>query len=541
MTSVNERLEHLRRTQARRATPEDFESARLRLPPPTRRTAGPPAPRSWLDPVTYRSNALVIEGDFDNAVPPSTRRPALGTFPDIKLPDRRSLVHHTLKGLAADLDWHIEYDHEYLSELPTKLKPLLLSYIATYSQNGSPIIALRLLFDDIHTNDSDTLTHLDLGGALGRALSLKQLTQYWTRRPRDTSNHHSPVPVLPDSWDEDTPDTHSAPYSVSLTPTPTLRFPALTHLSLSHASSSTSWTELLHFSRHLTNLTFLSLAFWPAPSLPGTAASFSSSSSINPTTTATASDDAATDAAHLLSHLARTTPSLRILDLTGCQSWWRALRTTTPLGTPLPRTHKPRGALAHARAVAFDQTPTQPGAAPATIGVDWSTAWPRLATLLLRQNTLPPDIHATFFARALASRGRAPSASAPPAAHQRPGHDDLLGGLHALGLDASAYAPPAAPAAGGAWRNAGQERYRVASTSPAVLSSVAAVARRRAWCAAESEALLVEGWVRGRRRGATGVSRVGVEHGWGVAELLAAGYERAELEEAGLFVPYDEG
>lgn len=539
MSSVTERLEHLRRTQARRATDEDFEPAHLRAATRSQRTPGPPAPRSWLKIGESRHGGIIIDGEFADEIN-VTRRPALSAVGGTQLPPQRSLLHQTLKGLAADIEWHAEYDHEYLSAIPTRLKPVLLSYIATYSPNGASLQVLRFLFDVQDTTDCETVECINLGGALGRALTLKQLNQYWVGRQQlGASKTSAAVNSIPDSWDEESISTSLRNSTLRSGPTVGLHFPSLVHLCLSHPSASISWTEFLHFARHLGSLSSLSLAFWPFPSIPGS--SNTSRASASNLTMDHDSEDATADAAHLLSHLARCTPNLRSLDLTGCSTWWYVLRTTTPLRTSSysrshdsPRLHNP------AFSVSFDSVNTTllPRSAASTTlssldrvmnGIDWASAWPRLARLHLVQPHLPTNINAAFFARAIAVRGRAPTIFAPgelDAPHRDRPHA-------AAGLRDSVHAPPV-------WRapTPPLPSYSVTSSSPAVLSSVAAVQRRRAWCAAESDALLVEGWIRGRRKeGSSTLSHFTVEHGWGVNELLAAGYEPWELEDAGLHVP----
>lgn len=493
--TVNERIEHLRRTQTQHTAPEGAASVR-REPLPTaerRRIAGPPPPRSWIANYEPAQNAIRLSSG--RVGPGQTRRPeALGYFPGDDFPEESSLVHHVLKSMAHDFNWHLDYDHYYLSTLPVKLKGVLLSYIARYGpQDGLTVQALKVLFSTQRRSDiSDStgvegLTRLDLGGSVGRSLSLKQLGSYWRCRNMSTSDS---IAALPETWD--------APPLPSSIESP-LRFPSLTRLSLAFPGIGASWSDLLAISRHLTSITHLSLASWPTPRL---------ASGVAPTLTpskAPAQEDSWAEAAHILKQLSRNTPSLQYLDLDGCNSWLQALSTKTVTNVrATPRGFRDRAQFDFSRHVTA--MPNDPSG-----GTEWSGSWRHISHVSVRQGWVPKGMNPRALHALYKARGQQPS--------------DLAN----LTTQARSLAP---------------ETYSLFSSSHAVRESVQAETNarheRETWFKMETEALVLEAHVRRLRSEARARNTPGggnamcvFDHGWGREELLEAGYDENELWEAG--------
>ena len=288
--------------------------------------AGPPPPSSWLN--------------HRNQAPPHSQRVSaqqslrvahvapehLDALPDLYLPPGRSLMFQALKALAINWEWHLEFDRYYLATLPTRLKQALLWFISNFNQQGITRQGLETLFlDDTvieDATDSESLTHIDLSNFICKSLDLKDLKEFLAN-PRIAPNFgelDASNSIVPDTWD--------APSTTQLLHLSTPRFPSLTHLSLSHPTNA-SWKSLLSLAPHLTTLTHLSLAFWPAPSLnsnpivEGVAPSGNSDSyDFGKTLT----DEFRTEAAEILRHFSRKTYCLKWLDLTGCCAWIGALR-----------------------------------------------------------------------------------------------------------------------------------------------------------------------------------------------------------------------
>ena len=281
--------------------------------------AGPPPPKSWLE-------------GRDRAQPSSTRTSGpdrrltdkhVGSLPGLYVPNERSLEHLTLKCLAKNWLWHSHYDQYYLATLPPRSKETLLTYISTYNNRGIDSGGLRVLFLDYKelegATGSESITYLDLGTSVGRAIKLRELKESLTRRARD-----DPITLeledVPDSWDEET----RLPTSISPS-----RFPSLTHLSLSNPTN-VSWKGLLSLGPHLATLTHLSLAFWPTPSLtPNSKTAYRTSPAGNVDYGASnfysESDGDFSEAAGNLKRLSKATYCLQWLDLTGCSDWVQAL------------------------------------------------------------------------------------------------------------------------------------------------------------------------------------------------------------------------
>ncbi|KZF21728.1 hypothetical protein L228DRAFT_158667 [Xylona heveae TC161] len=350
--------------------------------------AGPPPPLSWLT-ESIHAPAQIQEMDRRRTI--SRARPRhVDRLPGMRLPrDSRSLIHQCLRALATNWEWHVVYDQYYLATLPAGLKSALLSYIGVYgSDNGVGIDGLRILFLNPGELEDATpaaeTTHLDLTGAVGRSIGMKQLGQYLfppvpapgpatgsstsaatattatTAMGTSSSSETSqPAPAAPaileestsspppfpeitelsdvlESWEDEADAEEQVNAKSNFIPQPlsfnNTRFPHLTHLSLSHPGPGASWSRLLSLSSHLATLTHLSLAYWPPPSLTpnsrtATAVSkFSPAVSYGGTTIYSAFEGDWLEAASILRRLSRATYCLRWLDLEGCTSWLGALK-----------------------------------------------------------------------------------------------------------------------------------------------------------------------------------------------------------------------
>ncbi|MCJ1240749.1 hypothetical protein MMC14_008753 [Varicellaria rhodocarpa] len=357
-TSVNDLIQHFRRSQvasvADRQTHNDTNTptvhpslkAILQLPdtlPPRprsgmftsdgrrhQRPAGPLPPGSWMTDSIHAPRRL--QDIPRRRQTEQYHRPRnLHRLPGLYLPDKKSLVHQTLKALATNWQFHIQYDQYYLAMLPGRLKQALLAYIAVRdSDSGVTLKGLETLFlDQTQLKDatgSDDITHLDLAASISNSeLTFKELHTFLTKQPpseslfqRLPSRTSSPDDV-PEFWDDPDP-TSSAAF---LTAVP--RFPLLTHLSLSHARQP-SWRSLLSLAPHLATLTHLSLGYWPSPSLTPNSNTASTTSPIGnvpygATNLYSASDGDWSEGASILRRLAKATLCLKWLDLEGCTQW----------------------------------------------------------------------------------------------------------------------------------------------------------------------------------------------------------------------------
>lgn len=168
------------------------------------------------------------------------------------------------------------------------------------------------------------ITSLDLTGALGRSLTLRDVTTFlFPARPT--------APVLEDaqdSWDA-SEDRPAARLSHALVPN-------LTHLSLAinpELAQNASWRDLLTLAPKLRSVTHLSLAYWPEPcflqnakfvtvgspqghQIPYGGTNYYSHSI----------DHDWSEALLVLKKLSQSLYSLEFLDLTGCASWFKALK-----------------------------------------------------------------------------------------------------------------------------------------------------------------------------------------------------------------------
>lgn len=328
------------------STPGPGHSGPARL----RRIPGPPPPRSWLTysihaPAKYkRGSSGEHENDGRRLQVRSSILPA-GSFPP-----ERSLQHLALKKIASNWPWHVEYEREYLGELPSNLKETLLSYLAIYNEVGSPVLnPLRVLFldgDDHAQEERGEVTRLDLGNGVGLWTSLKGLekdlfTKTTAKRASGSSELSTTVSDAPDSWDADDDSDDVSNPSLAMVPRVTHNFQNLKHLSLSISPGNTqaaSWTSLLSIAAELGTLSSLSLAYWPQPTFTPNAACTRAVVHVpgarpvvyGGTNMYTSLDNDWREAAGILRTLSRALYCLTWLDLTGCGDWWEALLWTSP-------------------------------------------------------------------------------------------------------------------------------------------------------------------------------------------------------------------
>ncbi|KAI0404317.1 hypothetical protein F4802DRAFT_567626 [Xylaria palmicola] len=298
-----------------------------RRPPP-----GPPPPRSWV--------ALSQSRHATSSGPPNDdtyTRIRHYPMPDTYAPAEGSLVGMLLRRIAEDWPQQRDWNRFHLYTLPTRLRLALLAHIADIYSSGISLIDLRLILSgpsesdlaeygieppDVAVLNSDVF-YLDLTNALGGSLTLKELHEFLFGPKRAIV---APADAVQDSWDIPAP----------ITP-PIEMLPNLTRLSLAidpGSKVSVSWKQLLSLAGKLTQLTQLSLAGWPEPSLTPNAkfakmASPTTGHSVQYGGTGPYSHDLDGDwseAILVLKRLSRLLYGLEYLDLTGCGDWIRALR-----------------------------------------------------------------------------------------------------------------------------------------------------------------------------------------------------------------------
>lgn len=460
-TSVNQRLEQLRREQTPRATAEHRNAVSSVVSNPTlppnvrhllaipetaplkpkrgrifqrgervpdgvsrRAPAGPAAPMSWLHSSRHAPRNL-RRVDENGQLPASTSsrgvRRARGRYnlstmdrslPD--LPQPGSLMDTTMKSFARNWDWLVEYEQLNLATISVPLKATLLSYIALYGPDqGISIGSLRTLFlNDIElegATGSKELGILDLSGLVGYpdSISLLEMHRYWISAPREhgTADLASTMQATTlkeplESWeDEENSDSSSS----SIPKAMNSHFPHLTVLSLSNPASTVSWAHLLSLSQHMATLTHLSLAHWPTPSLTPNAKTAVVESrhgnvSLGASNLYSALDDDWHEAASILRRFSNNTYRLRYLDLEGCNDWLPALVWS---GEDEPSDH-----WATDRVRGAPSSPTTPhnggDDAPAGLseGPGWNTSWAQLTHINISQGWIPTD---TAAVRALPS------------------------------------------------------------------------------------------------------------------------------------------
>ncbi|KAI5866797.1 hypothetical protein GGS23DRAFT_289530 [Durotheca rogersii] len=288
---------------------------------------GPPPPRSWVSLAQSRH------------APPELKASVLGRIqiwplPGTYAPDAGSFVDQVLRQIALDWDQQRRWNKFYLYTLPSRLRTTLLSYVLELHGPGITIKDLRLILagpaeedlaqyeiekPDLVELNGDLLC-LDLAGAVGKSLTLKELNEL-LGIPREAAE-----PDLQDSWDVPAP-----------TSGPVKLLPNLSQLSLAvdpGVGPLASWKQLLSLATKLPTLTHLNLSGWPEPSLTPNAKFVKVTSSV---ATGRLIQYAATgpyshdldgewsEAILVLKRLSKSLYSLEYLDLTGCGDWFPAL------------------------------------------------------------------------------------------------------------------------------------------------------------------------------------------------------------------------
>ena len=345
--SVNHRIQQLRISQGTSPTPPRvYPGTAPSLPPSLRKIlqlpdappprprpglrdprlnryrgpAGPAPPQSWLERKeneswwSFKNRSLTLGNNGRN----------IQSLPGSDLPKQRTLLASTLKALAINWDWHVQFDQYYLATIPVRYKAVLLHDIARHSPNGIAKSGLDVLFlDETELQDAtgvEGLTHLDLAASIDHRLKLSELKELF----RTKKSHASWVEdedSTPESWDK---------AEIFAFPSLPCQLHSLTHLSLAHPSPSVSWKGFLDLAPYLTTLTHLSLADWPTPTLtPNAKTAYRETPQgtvdYGASNFCSASDGDWTEAASILRRLGKSTYCLKWLDLTGCFPWVQAL------------------------------------------------------------------------------------------------------------------------------------------------------------------------------------------------------------------------
>lgn len=378
--SVNDLIHHLRRTQVsgsddRNSGPSRFIAPRsvhpslrnlLELPetpPPrprpnarrtgvgrSRRTPGPPPPESWLLGNSQDTNNDSGQGEDVDTAAAETERVIyrLERLPGTTFPPRNGLLHMTLKAMAQHWAWHVAYDGQFLAMLPSHVKVLLLSYIGVYGRDQplrglvrglKPLIAVDESDEDFQGSELDSITRLDLGGALGRWMGFKELNNelFLSQKPGTVDIPRKSKETVPSSWEEEYDEEDAKASSIPKSLEHGCRFENLRFLSLAHPHPAVAnWKSLLKLLSRLSILTHLSLAHWPVPTLTPNAINArirhpthrSLTFSYGGTDTYSAMENNWAEAAGILRKLSHDTYCLKWLDLEGCGDWIPALSWT---------------------------------------------------------------------------------------------------------------------------------------------------------------------------------------------------------------------
>jgi hypothetical protein len=228
--------------------------------------------------------------------------------------------------MAGNWTFQRDYNRYYLATLPTKVRTILLSYIAHYGpEEGIGYRGLKSImspqdgsFDGFCGNDD--FERLDLSGSIGRSIYFKQLQELIVPTQTDEDDE--------ESWDV---SIRTIPRSLE-TPLHSLRM-----LSLSNPPRTISWAKLITFAASIPKVTHLSLANWPTPSLTPNSATTTMSSRYMSNLQygginfySHTMDRDWSEAASLLRRLSNSLYSLSYLDLCGCADWFPALRWSSP-------------------------------------------------------------------------------------------------------------------------------------------------------------------------------------------------------------------
>ncbi|KAI1163626.1 hypothetical protein F5B18DRAFT_618558 [Nemania serpens] len=298
-----------------------------RLPP------GPPPPRSWIS---------FSQSRHATPSPSLTQDDTSGhvrhwPLPGVYAPAEGSLVDIILRRIALDWAQQREWNRFYLYTLPSRLRSALLAHISEIYSPGLSLADLRLVLSgpsegelaeygvepiDVNILNSDVV-YLDLTSSLGKSLGLKELHDFLFGSKKTVVAADD---VVQDSWD--IPAPMAGPVQV---------LPNLIHLSLAvdpGSALSVSWKQLLSLAGKLTQLTQLSLAGWPEPSLTPNAKFAQITSPMTGRSVQYGGtgpyghtlDGDWTEAILVLKRLSRLLYGLEYLDLTGCGDWIHALR-----------------------------------------------------------------------------------------------------------------------------------------------------------------------------------------------------------------------
>ena len=296
------------------------------------RTPGPAPPKSWLASSSVWTPSLALRGrkrgtrktdanKTERSKPNQLLRFARLAGLEDDTTDRKpsSLTHLALKTIAESWDLFDEEDYPALAEIPLRLRLRLLSYIGFYGPSIDSGALSALL------QGSEVVHHVDLTGLVGnRHLPLKKVVRLLELEQQQTSNKQEVGPA--ESWDM------VESLEISLQPSlPVTRFSQLTHLCLSHPAPTVSWRDLLALSKFTPQLTHLSLAHWPRPTLTPNLATATVSSQHGPDVTAGGShyysnlDQDMSEPASLLRQLSGNLLCLQWLDLESCGEWIAAV------------------------------------------------------------------------------------------------------------------------------------------------------------------------------------------------------------------------
>ncbi|KAI6823764.1 hypothetical protein KC340_g11371 [Hortaea werneckii] len=292
------------------------------------RTPGPAAPKSWLGLRAEREPTLSVRGGGGRrkkavkSITERNRPQEVMRFAKLlgsKLEKPKGLIHLTLKRLAEHWDLVDEEDYAAFGEIPLRLRLQLISYLGVY---GPPIdaVAFKAL-----TRGSDPIDTLDLAGLAGHGrLTIRKLAH--ALEPKALQASPETQREILDSWDAEETLEDALNPSLDMS-----RFAHLTHLSLSHPPPNVSWRELLSLSKHIPQLTHLSLAYWPRPTRTPHLSTATISSGSSPEVRAGGThiysglDQDYSEAASLLRQLSGHLLCLQWLDLEGCAEWMPAL------------------------------------------------------------------------------------------------------------------------------------------------------------------------------------------------------------------------
>ncbi|KAJ3488620.1 hypothetical protein NLG97_g6169 [Lecanicillium saksenae] len=316
----------------RRTVRPRFDSNGRRLP------AGPPPPPSWTSSAHHRQSDSIASSGAASA-----GRNALAniSLPGLPQPASMSLIGLVVARLASNWQLHRVYDQHYLYNIPSHLKPALMRQLGVFSDAGLALGDLKTLLLRRSEAESESgsdhgggvrsplavdsdITALDLTGALGRSLTLRDVTAFLF-----PARSITPVPEEPqDSWDA---------IEEAVTPMPShALLPNITHLSLAvnpELREAASWRDLLALAPRLGSVTHLSLAYWPEPCFLQSAkfATVSSPQGNRIPYSGTnyyshSIDHDWSEALLVLKKLSQSLYTLEFLDLTGCASWFKALK-----------------------------------------------------------------------------------------------------------------------------------------------------------------------------------------------------------------------